>query len=326
MDAVWQLTDTVAAEFDAPVIRGGSSAKTAAAPRAQTLSGKWIWSRADAASAAAGDTFVVRKSFDLKETPTQAVAAVTCDNSYTLFVNGQKIHAGDNWEAPDAVVLSGKLKQGTNEVVIVAKNGGAGPNPAGLFCEVLVHFPAKQTLTIATDDTWQWTAKLPDGKGKFKVEPTDWQPAAVVKHPEVWQGRVAALLASALNASGQSAGLKVRASLVKSDFLMRALGRPNRDQIVTVRPEGLTTLEAIDLANGQALADTLQRGAQQLARRDWQSADEFTQWLFRSTLAREPSAAELATMKEALGEKVTAAGIEDALWSVLMLPEFQLVR
>src|SRR4029453_13612357 len=35
--------------------------------------------------------------------------------------------------------------------------------------------------------------------------------------------------------------------------LMRSLGRPNREQVVTVRPEQLTTLQALDLANGQIL-------------------------------------------------------------------------
>ena len=53
----------------------------------------------------------------------------------------------------------------------------------------------------------------------------------------------------------------VRASLVKSDALMRALGRPNRDQIVSMRPSDLTTLEAIDLANGETLATAIERGA-----------------------------------------------------------------
>ena len=36
--------------------------------------------------------------------------------------------------------------------------------------------------------------------------------------------------------------------------------------------------------------------------------------------------AELTLAREALGEKPTAAGIQDLLWAVLMLPEFQLVR
>ena len=58
----------------------------------------------------------------------------------------------------------------------------------------------------------------------------------------------------------------------------------------------------------------------------WASSDEFTAWLYQFALARVPSAAELTLAREALGEKPTAAGIQDLLWAVLMLPEFQLVR
>ena len=328
VDAVWQLTDTAPAKFDAPVIRG-SSILGSKAPNGSTqqraLSAKWIWSTADSGNALAGETLVVRKTLDLKAAPTHAVGGVSCDNSYTLFVNGQKIHAGEVWNEPDTVILTGKLKAGQNEIVIVGKNGGNGPNPAGLIAEIVVHLPDKSVVAIATDESWQQTKSQPDGKGKFKNEPQDWQAAAIVKNAEVWNSALQPLT-TAINAGSQSVGLRVRASLVKSDFLMRALGRPNRDQIVTVRPDSLTTLEAIDLANGQSLADSLQRGGQKLAAREWQSPDEFAHWLFRSTLAREPAPGELATMKEELGNKLTAQGIEDAIWSVLMLPEFQLVR
>jgi hypothetical protein len=56
----------------------------------------------------------------------------------------------------------------------------------------------------------------------------------------------------------------VRAALVNADALMRSLGRPNREQVVTTRPDQLTTLQALDLANGQILAETLARGAANL--------------------------------------------------------------
>ena len=118
----------------------------------------------------------------------------------------------------------------------------------------------------------------------------------------------------------------VRASLLKSDFLMRSLGRPNRDQIVSVRPETLTTLEAIDLSNGEILATTLAQGSQKLLARKWETPEAFGDWLFRFALSRPPTEAEQAVLAELLGEKLTQQGIEDALWAVTMLPEFQFVR
>ena len=118
----------------------------------------------------------------------------------------------------------------------------------------------------------------------------------------------------------------VRASLTKNNFLMRSLGRPHREQIVTQRPNELTTLEAMDLSNGAMLAELLERGARTLLQRKWKSSGEFTDWLCQSALARKPTESELAIMQGALGGKLTEQGIEDALWAVLMLPEFQLVR
>jgi hypothetical protein len=107
---------------------------------------------------------------------------------------------------------------------------------------------------------------------------------------------------------------------------MRSLGRPNRDQIVTVRPAELTTLEAIDLSNGQTLADNLQQGAKAILGQRWASTGEFVRWLYRSTLSRDPTPDEAAVLTEALGTQLTEQGVQDALWSVVMLPEFQMIR
>jgi hypothetical protein len=109
-------------------------------------------------------------------------------------------------------------------------------------------------------------------------------------------------------------------------MLMRSLGRPNRDQIVSMRPNDLTTLEAIALANGDILAGTLERGAAKLAAKNGESSEAFVRWLYIATLCRPPTEGELQAAKEAAGEKLTAEGIADLVWAVVMLPEFQMVR
>jgi hypothetical protein len=321
MDAIWQLTGEGPKKYDAPVIRG----RATSGGSGQQLTSKWVWAYADVAAAPAGETIVFRKQFELAETPQQVTAVITCDNSYVLHVNGQRVQAGDNWEAADAVLLTNRLKKGANEILIVAKNGGSGPNPAGLFFEARVTTSAGE-MPIALDDSWQWTKSLPDGNGKYKTPPVDWQPAALVKQPDVWAKRLNGELASLLSRGSGAANLMVRASLMKSDFLMRSLGRPNRDQIVTVRPSELSTLEAIDLSNGQILAETLSRGAKRLVANHAESPPQFMRWLFRFALSREPTANEQSVLAESLGDKLTERGVEDALWAVIMLPEFQLVR
>lgn len=321
LDCVWQLTDAAPRKFDAPVVRGTTDPKAKETP----VAAAFIWNKADAANVAAGETIAFRKRFELKDVPTQIAAVVTCDNSYTLYCNGKRVHAGDNWEAPDLVALA-PLKAGANEILVVAKNGGGGPNPAGLFLEARWTDKDGQQVTLASDASWEWTAELPNAAGKFKQPPADWRPVEKVQGQQVWMSRLERELAALLTRGGAGSRQMVRAALLKSDFLMRSLGRPNRDQIVSVRPLELTTLEAIDLANGEALANILKQGAANLKQREWKSPSEFIVWLYRFALSRDPTAEEIQSLTEHLGGELTAAGMEDALWSVVMLPEFQLVR
>jgi hypothetical protein len=117
----------------------------------------------------------------------------------------------------------------------------------------------------------------------------------------------------------------VRASLVPSDLLMRALGRPNREQIVSMRPDNITTLEAIDLANGETLAASLKTGATNLMAQGKPTA-ELVDDVYLSALSRRPSGAERTGLTTILGDSPTPQAVEDLLWMVLLLPEFQFVR
>jgi mono/diheme cytochrome c family protein len=119
----------------------------------------------------------------------------------------------------------------------------------------------------------------------------------------------------------------VRASLMNADALMRSLGRPNREQVVTTRPDQLTTLQALDLSNGHILTDTLTRGADQLIKTHAKAADETViDKIYLQMLCRKPTGEEMATARELLGTPPTRDGLADLLWAVVMLPEFQLVR
>jgi hypothetical protein len=119
----------------------------------------------------------------------------------------------------------------------------------------------------------------------------------------------------------------VRAALVHADALMRSLGRPNREQVVTTRPDQLTTLQALDLSNGRTLADLLLRGAANLLKESPKpTADGLVERVYLRALCRRPTAEELATGREVLGAAATPESLADLLWVVVMLPEFQLIR
>jgi hypothetical protein len=119
----------------------------------------------------------------------------------------------------------------------------------------------------------------------------------------------------------------VRAAIMKCDLLMRSLGRPNREQVVTTRPDDLSTLEALDLTNGPTMADLLVRGAANLRKGNPdRSPDDTIAWLYCATLCRKPTAEELTVARQMLGDPITDDGLADLLWCLFELPEFQLVE
>jgi len=112
----------------------------------------------------------------------------------------------------------------------------------------------------------------------------------------------------------------VRSVFAKRDELQAALGRPNREQIVSSRPDILTTLEAINLANGPELAALLKAGAANLQGKA--APRELIENTYLAALSRKPTESEVLIATEILGETPTPEATEDFLWSVFMLPEF----
>jgi hypothetical protein len=117
----------------------------------------------------------------------------------------------------------------------------------------------------------------------------------------------------------------VRASLVVSNPLMRSLGRPNREQVVTSRIDQLSTLQALDLSNGRALAELIDKGADKIIESK-KAPDEIIDQVYRQALCRKPTADEVKSLKQIITEKPNRESVTDLLWTVIMLPEFQHVR
>lgn len=324
VDAVWQLTGTAPAKMDAAVLRGKVDPALA---KDITVQGQWIWgdSAKPGSTPAAGESITLRKTFKLDAEPASASAVVTCDNAFILFVNNRRVSEGDDWNKLSAVPLQTALKKGANNITVIATNAGARPNVAGFFFDARIRDESGKETVIPSDASWEWNAKVPSTKegrlGAFEAK--EWKPATLVKPIGPWEKVITTQAPTLLAQGAASAGRMIRASLLKSDFLMRTLGRPNRDQIVSTRPNDLTTLEAIDLANGSILANIITKGAATLLA---DARGNLITPLYRHALSRDPSAAELATARELLGEKPTQQGLEDLLWALCMLPEFHLVR
>ncbi|MGV2341602.1 MAG UNVERIFIED_CONTAM: hypothetical protein LVR18_49085 [Planctomycetaceae bacterium] len=256
-----------------------------------------------------------------------AAALITCDNSFVLYVNGREAERGENWAEPRVVNLRSLLKSGENTLLVAAVNAGSGPNPAGLYVDLRLRLETGESQRVVSDESWVMSASVPVGReGRAGTVPGPWSPVVRVPPLDVWQQAVSSNGSGRLEQAMSGEVQMVRASLMKNDFLMRSLGRPQREQIVSMRPEELTTLEAIDLANGPVLADYLRRGATLLHSR-WKSDREgFVRHICHFAWSRDPQPEELAELLQGLGNEPTAEEIEDVVWAVIMTPEFLLVR
>ena len=118
----------------------------------------------------------------------------------------------------------------------------------------------------------------------------------------------------------------MRAPLVPASALQTALCRPNREQVVTVRSSVATTLEALELTNGRELNGILSRGAGAiLAGSSHQWPETLVARLYLNAFGRIVTKDELDLALSMVGKPIRQAGVEDLLWAMTMLPEFQLI-
>lgn len=302
LDTIWQITESHPAKAEVNVNRvmkregpGIDGLKPA------NITAKWIWHEGPT-----GKTSRLRTTINLDAVPERAVLMATCDNAFAMKINGSPVAKSKVWTEPVYQEITKSLKLGENVIEVDAEMFGGG---AGFIAQISIFASGAEPMAIVTNRNWE--AQLADGT---------WAPAKEIgKHGTQPWGEILDPHAALLPASETP---PVRAALVKNDFLMRSLGRPHRDQVVTTRPNELTTLQAIDLANGDILAGYLTVGAKTLLSRSKQ--DGFVDWLYHYALSRGPTPNEKAVLDEVVAEDLVA--VEDLLWLVFMQPEFQIIR
>jgi len=287
---------------------------------------KWIWNDPRAAETAKAGGIYARKTVHLSATPEEAVALVVCDNSFELFVNGQKAGEGNDYSKPYMIDMNRLLKRGDNVIAVHAINAPGTPganNPAGLYIYARVRARAgKKMMDFVSDASWVVTDRELVGWEQTRFAATGWTAASELGTGAIQPFRLGRdLIAVRFAALHQGA---VRAALVAADPLMTALGRPNREQVVTTRPTEATTLQALELTNGKTLAETLKRGAAAIVKQNV-SGPKLVRSVYQEAVGRQPTPEELKAAEELLGKKPKPDGIEDFLWAMLMLPEFQLI-
>lgn len=307
-----------------------------------SLAANWIWDRADAISKDTGGTVYFRKHLNVHEGVLRAAISVTCDNGFILYINGKKIIESDSWNTPIGLDISTHLKPGENIVAIhgynfpdtVTKKGlqFKGPNAAGLIANISIAYPGEEAETqkwhsFGTDASWLWSRETKANWHTAEFDDSQWSKAAITANANAAPWNISKNLLAKLIAAteGQSHHGLIRTSLVNDDQLTRTLGRPNREQVLTRRSSIATTLQAIELTNGATLDTALKAGAEYWIQQKTESPQDLLEKIYFQALSRVPSKTELEAGLFLLDGEVTDEGIQDILWIITMLPEFQLL-
>ena len=310
MDTIWQVTQTNPNNAEAKVDRtvknqSSTEPKTLELPKIENISAKWIWDTNPQAKKVTLRTFI-----NLSNTPNFATMVATCDNAFSLRVNGHLLSSSKEWTRPVYHEVSKFFNAGKNLIEVNAQMFGGSSG----FIAQFSFGKGNDAITLSTDQNWELQ------KGR------KWIPVKVVHN--YGAGPWKKVLENAMPSEpGQNPfdGPSVRAALVKNDFLMRSLGRPHRDQVVTSRPAELTMLQAIDLANGDILSKYLNMGAKNLTAKASES-QSFINWLYEHTLGRLPTKGEKQIIGSVMTDPKDTQQVEDLLWLVFMQPDFQIIR
>ena len=313
--------------YEQPVAQIDFTIGNTNAPMTPPITAQWIWNSTNAATAADPGTVYFRKNFTLRELPKVALAIATADNSFVLYVNGKKVVAGEDYAHLKVVDLRKNLVKGDNCLAVSAVNTGDKPNPAGFFLYAYLRqdlgHKAAGILDFGTDASWVCSTNKGKDWEKKPFAATNWQSASELGKISASPWTVEAEFKTALS-SPEHFG-KIRASLVDADPLQVALGRPNREQVVTTRFSAATTLQALELTNGRELAELTQRGARNVLAETASDQGSLIPLLYARALGRAPNAEELKIARSIVGQPAQAAGVEDLIWTLAMLPEFQLI-
>jgi HEAT repeat protein len=136
-----------------------------AAPQRAGLDGAdWIWHAADGATPPPGERrFRIAWDLPAGRKPLRALLSATADNSLAVTLNGIALCQSGDWQAVADADAGAALRAGANHLEVVARNGGDGPNPAGLMLRLVITCTSGEPLVIVTGKgAWESST---DGQG-----------------------------------------------------------------------------------------------------------------------------------------------------------------
>ncbi len=139
--AAAQVRQAPEAQEKAPLATPADAAQASEGPVAQ-----WIWGPDQ------DRNYVFRKEFNLPGPMKSALLVASCDNRMKVFLNGEQVAAGDNWQQAARVDVQKQLKRGKNVLLVEGANEGGA---AALAAKLILTPRSGHPEYLVTDKSWQ---------------------------------------------------------------------------------------------------------------------------------------------------------------------------
>jgi hypothetical protein len=139
---------------------------------------QWVWDNPTARTAdQTSDPRFLRTAFNLPAKPVSARLLASADDMYVLYVNGQRIGEGHNWQKPGEYDVASSLVAGKNVIAIEARNGTGA---AGAIAWVELIFSDHSTRIIGTGESWKLSVVPAEGWKTPDFNDAAWPKAVVL--------------------------------------------------------------------------------------------------------------------------------------------------
>ena len=142
--------------------------------------GEWIWHPTVGEEPS---TLRFQGKFELPvgAKPDRARLSITADDRFTVWLNGERLGSGTNWQQLGVFDVTAQLRAGTNRLAIEVNNGGG---PGGVIAGLTTWLADGRTIKFGTSGDWRCGQS--GGEEWFaKDAPADWLPVKVLGNASV---------------------------------------------------------------------------------------------------------------------------------------------
>ncbi|PHN06643.1 DUF1549 domain-containing protein [Flavilitoribacter nigricans] len=265
-----------------------------------------------------------RKNFSMdRGQPLQrAELLITADHAFTFYLNGTQITTGEDWRVVQRLEIPADRFETENTIAVIGENDGVIPNPAGLLMSLRLQYADSSFQYIHSDRSWRSADTLHDNWTTGTYDDSDWANAwrAGSFERSYW--------GALLDFTFQPDSIDIpfaRASLVMQDDFMKTLGRPVRENVTTTRSGEATLLQSLLLTNSAFFHENIARGSSKWLERSGDQPEQLLDELYRAALGRAPNRKEQKLLLKKLEDGPPEEGLQDIIWTLVLLPEFQLI-